>query len=294
MEDYEEALGWIDRLIGRTIPLSKQVDTYQFRGFLNLWLGRFEQSLLDFKKAEEIDESAGNKEAREAMDYWRWIVFLERGDFDRSRENIQRWLEGEIKRNDPSFVKALGAYRLGLIDVRQGKPDSVKKQIEVIKPLIPDFSMFVEFQDLFNYFCDILDFEIGFRERPGDIERFLKAFGEDRAFLAPWSYLWRITQVIQYLNSPPYVRDFIPRAYIQRGELDKAIAAYERLITFNPQSKDRRLIHPLNYYRLGKVYEQKGDKRKAKTNYRKFLDLWKNADPGLPEVEDAKKRLVAL
>ena len=88
--------------------------------------------------------------------------------------------------------------------------------------------------------------------------------------------------------------DFIPRVYLQNGELDKVIDSYERLVTFNPMSEDRRLIHPLNYYRLGKVYEQKGNKRKAKANYRKFLKLWEDADPGITEVEDAKKRLAEL
>jgi hypothetical protein len=42
------------------------------------------------------------------------------------------------------------------------------------------------------------------------------------------------------------------------------------------------------------VYEQKGNKRKAEANYCKFLAHWKNADPGIPEVKDDKKRLTEL
>ena len=293
MGDYEEAMGWIDRLVEKTIPPAAQVETFQFRGFLNLWLGRFEQSLLDFKKAEEINESTENKELRDNMDYWRCILYLEKGDFDLSRQNIQRWLEGKTKRDDFTFFKILEAYSLGLIDMKQGKPESAKKQLEVIEPLIPEFGQLV-WGDYFGYLRDILNFEIGLSEGKADFSRVLQAFGEDRAFLAPWSYLWNNAYVIRYLNSPPFVRDFIPRAYLLEGEVDKAIAAYERLITFNPQSQDRRLVHPLNYYRLGKLYEQKGNIKKAKINYHKFLDLWKDADPGLPEVADAKKRLAAL
>jgi len=45
---------------------------------------------------------------------------------------------------------------------------------------------------------------------------------------------------------------------------------------------------------MGKIYEKKGNTTKAIENYRKFLDLWKDADPGIAEVEDAKRRLIAL
>jgi len=57
---------------------------------------------------------------------------------------------------------------------------------------------------------------------------------------------------------------------------------------------DSNVIYAKTFYMLGKVYEGLGDGQKAISNYRKFLDLWKDADPGLPEPADAKTRLEKL
>jgi len=65
-------------------------------------------------------------------------------------------------------------------------------------------------------------------------------------------------------------------------------------MTIDPSNRVRYLIHPLYHYRLGRVLEEKGDKKGARTEYQKFLDYWKDADPTHPELADARKRLAAL
>ena len=47
-------------------------------------------------------------------------------------------------------------------------------------------------------------------------------------------------------------------------------------------------------FHLGRIAEKAGDPAAAKTHYVKFLGGMKAADPGLPEVEEARKRLAAL
>ena len=92
----------------------------------------------------------------------------------------------------------------------------------------------------------------------------------------------------------PFISDTLARAYVQMGDLDKAISEYDRILTFDSESKERRLIHPKYHYRLAKLYEQQGDMTKAIEHYEKFLSLWKDADAGIAEVEDARERLAGL
>jgi len=66
------------------------------------------------------------------------------------------------------------------------------------------------------------------------------------------------------------------------------------LITFDPDSRERRLIHPKYHLELAKLYEEGGQSSKAIVEYERFLELWKDADPGWIEVEEAKKKLASL
>ncbi len=45
---------------------------------------------------------------------------------------------------------------------------------------------------------------------------------------------------------------------------------------------------------LGKIHQEEGRKAEAIANYEKFLDLWKNADPGFEEIEYASEQVAAL
>jgi tetratricopeptide (TPR) repeat protein len=140
-------------------------------------------------------------------------------------------------------------------------------------------------KDWFSYYYNYLDSEILLQI--GSFERAFAVIEKESPIEIP--VMQRAADMADY-NLPP-LKDGLARAYEKKGDLDKAIAEYESLITFDPKEKDRFLTHPKYYYRLAKLYEKKGIQDRASVNYRKFLDFWKDADPSLPEVEDARKRL---
>jgi tetratricopeptide (TPR) repeat protein len=48
------------------------------------------------------------------------------------------------------------------------------------------------------------------------------------------------------------------------------------------------------HYWLGVAYEQQGKKKEAVKEYKKFLEIWKDADFDSPEITDANRRVLKL
>ena len=92
----------------------------------------------------------------------------------------------------------------------------------------------------------------------------------------------------------PFQADFAARVFAKKGETDKAIAEYERLVSPDPGVRKGALIHPFSRFRLAALYEANGAPEKAAEQYEAALKVWKNADPGLAEVSIARKKLAAI
>jgi tetratricopeptide (TPR) repeat protein len=79
--------------------------------------------------------------------------------------------------------------------------------------------------------------------------------------------------------------------YALMGDQDNAIAYYRKAL----ESERHSSPHMIQFhYRLSLLCEEKKDFRAATEAYRRFLHFWKDADPDLPILADAKERLGAL
>jgi tetratricopeptide (TPR) repeat protein len=95
-------------------------------------------------------------------------------------------------------------------------------------------------------------------------------------------------------NIVTWYRSSLAQAYYESGDLEKSQEAYEGIISLSDSILSRGDIYAKSFYMLGKISEQKGWEGKAIEHYEKFLDLWKDADLGIAEVDDAMERLAGL
>jgi tetratricopeptide (TPR) repeat protein len=285
-EDYIETMKWVDQYITMASSPGLRGDGEHWKAFYHYWLGNFDHSLSKLLRLLDLAEETGNVSAK--TDLLRLIgwIYYDVSKIELSRSNFKSWFDFAIE-NYPTYIPDITTFHsfdLGLVDLKQGRIDSATSRLAKIKSLLPEIDPSNKDQVKFLY--DILQGEVLLAE--GTVEQAIIVLEKASPLGRPPA----IQDILGY--NEPFMKDVLARAYQQKGDLDKAVAEYERLITINPNKEERTLIHPKYYYRLAKLYEQKGRKGKAIEHYEKFLDLWKDADPGMAEVEDARERLARL
>jgi eukaryotic-like serine/threonine-protein kinase len=82
-------------------------------------------------------------------------------------------------------------------------------------------------------------------------------------------------------------------AYLRWGRGAEAAAEFQKVLahrTIFPES----LVHPLSQLGLARAYVLQGDTAKAREAYQDFLALWKDADPDVPVLQQAKAEYAKL
>jgi len=91
------------------------------------------------------------------------------------------------------------------------------------------------------------------------------------------------------------IHNVIAEIYLRQKNFKAAIQEYSKMndLPVGYWQADE-YMWAMRHYKLAIAYEKMKDLSNAKREYEIFLQVWKDADPDIPEIIDAKKRLAAL
>jgi tetratricopeptide (TPR) repeat protein len=288
-EKGDDLFGTLNEMLDQSGDAGGRSGSYSWRGLCAYLYGRNRQSLQDLQNAVSISGSGNVRRWGPEANLLRGLIAVEKGDLPSARrflqanyDSFQRWNPGLQRTNIPGYLQTMG-----LLELREGRLDSVNGRLETLERRIQksDSSRRPFLETRRN--CLLAEYLLS----RDSVDQAIAAAEQ----ILPEKMPNPIDDLALFVyNVIPLETDILPRAYVRRGDFDRAIAAYRRLLTIDTASVDRRLIRPVYHYRLAKLYEQTHRHEQAVDEYGKFLALWKDADPGRPEVTDAKKRLAAL
>jgi tetratricopeptide (TPR) repeat protein len=286
---------------------------YIARGDIYRDMGNFLEAEKEYQKLFNLDEKAAHL-------YGRWMLaalFLMRGKYTEAESQANQGAELAGKIGDKGWEMTF-LLSLGYIYNRTGKPSRAVEACNKAWGLALDTESSTGKRYSLLYkgtACLALNLPDDAQKTAADLKVIIDSGLNKKAIRYYYHLLGMIelqkksySSAIEYFEKAvsllPYQHaleddhaiflEALASAYSKSGNVDQARQQYEKISRLTSGRFAYGDIYARSFYILGNIADQQGDKVTARENYEKFLGLWKDADPGIPEVGETRKNLAGL
>ncbi len=291
-DDLPDADKMYQQLVANERPRT-QMHGFEYLAAASLSRGRVDEAKQRIRRAIELAKGLEDYGPDLERPYRYILAYLERlsGRLPEALKEAELSCEGVT--GGPFIVKTL--YLRALITVEMNRFEEFEKQAEEIKRYLEYLGPDRVFTGA-PRFMRVYDNLLGHRE--------LQKENYDLAIQHFWKALDLLSPLAAQSIDADHAKYYydLAEAYRLSGNLRDAVVMYEKVILPTVSREYSGDLYAKSYYWMGLDSElmmrstgtpalAQERRLKAIANYRKFLDLWGEADPIFPEVADARQRL---
>jgi serine/threonine protein kinase/tetratricopeptide (TPR) repeat protein len=261
-------------LLASSEPAAQGIGMFRMIYLLQL-NGKFEHAKEIGKQAVELTQKLGQK-------FWEAMchilvarLYLRTGNYDAALKECEEAWNSALEAGSLDYQRQ-ALHLKGFVLVEKGAMEEAQQAANDLKDMI-NSGMHKKAIRYYDHLMGMMELKK---------ENYTRAIDHFNDAISLLSY-GPLTKRADFLDSLAF-------ATYKSGNLEKAIEEYSKITQLIGGRIEHEDKYAMSFYMLGKIYEQQGDTAKAIEHYEKFLDLWRDADPGLPEVDDARTRLAAL
>jgi tetratricopeptide (TPR) repeat protein len=280
---YDEALGEVDafqRVYSAQGFASGSADFY--RAVLLSRVGRYREAARRIEIGLELSGRVQNTAAEAGFHALAAVIALERGEVRQALPAATRAAAAaaQVPRlaNRRGLVTGTTAV-LGLAHARAGDVTAARGVLDRLGEAGPDTA------PADRFFRGLLAAEI--QAAAGDLAAAEARFQEAEP---PLKMFFSLSDAgVTVFTNTLAIRDGVARMKAARGDTAGAVEQYRRLLRVDIAQKWTAMLEPRYVLALARLLDTQGDRDGARQQARRFLELWKNADAGLPELAEARR-----
>ena len=246
-------------------------------GYLSLLQGKFGRSRDEFQRGIEIARRL--KLEFEGLEL-RWVlayIFLQNKRFDEAAE-ILKTIAEICQAAGRTYNLKSTLHLLGIADLGRGRTEEAKNAARQLRQLIEKAGI-PKYMRYYHHLQGKIYLAEGRpAEAVDDLEKALALLPSQR----------------EQVDEHAFFMEPLAEAYERAGNLEKAAEVHRNILALTTGRLRWGDIYARSHFRLGLLLQKRNSPAEAVSHFEKFLEIWKNADPGLPEIDNAKKQIALL